>query len=171
MTNLDEIFPHLLKHEGGYSDDRNDSGNWTLGRVGKGVFKGTKYGISAAAFPALNIEGLTVDRALSIYRAHYWKAIRADELPPCLRYSVFDMAVNAGPLIAIRCLQRAAGVPADGKLGPKTLAAAATVTPLDYARERMEHYLTITRNDSRKRAYLRNWVNRTFDVLQASLNL
>lgn len=169
MTTLLDIFPHLLKHEGGFQDLRSDAGNWTGGRVGRGELRGTKYGISAAAFPTINIRDLTEDRAFVLYQKHYWQTVRADDLPEKLRYSVFDMAVNAGPIIAVRCLQRAAGVPADGKIGPKTIAAAANVSPLDYARERMEHYLTITRNSATKRAFLRNWTNRTFDVLQMSL--
>lgn len=169
MTTLQEIFPALLKHEGEFSTDRKDGGNWTSGKVGVGKFKGTKYGISAAAYPKLDIYNLAESDALAIYQRDYWNVIRADNLPGNLRYSVFDMAVNAGPTAAIRVLQRAAGVTADGKLGPKTLAAALTVTPMDYARERLLFYADITRDSAVKRRYLRNWISRTIDVLSASL--
>lgn len=32
----------VLQHEGGFTDDRRDPGNWTGGKVGKGVLLGTK---------------------------------------------------------------------------------------------------------------------------------
>lgn len=43
------------------TDDRNDKGNWTGGRVGVGQLKGTKYGISAAAYLHLGIKSLTLE--------------------------------------------------------------------------------------------------------------
>ena len=44
---FDEAFKRLIGHEGGYSTDRRDPGNWTGGRVGVGTLKGTKFGLAA----------------------------------------------------------------------------------------------------------------------------
>ena len=38
---FDEAFRRLIGHEGGYSTDRRDPGNWTGGKVGVGILKGT----------------------------------------------------------------------------------------------------------------------------------
>ena len=46
----------IIMHEGGWQHDPRDRGNWTGGEVGRGECKGTKYGISAASYPALDIE-------------------------------------------------------------------------------------------------------------------
>lgn len=82
--------------EGGYSDDPNDTGNWTGGAKGKGELRGTQYGISAAAYPTLDIKALTKDEARAIYKRDYWDRIDGDDLPWPLSLVAFDHAVNAG---------------------------------------------------------------------------
>lgn len=47
MITFEEAFDRLIGHEGGYSDDPTDNGNWTGGKRGAGLLKGTKYGIGA----------------------------------------------------------------------------------------------------------------------------
>jgi len=44
-------------------------------------------------------------------------------MPSGIDYLVFDFAVNAGPGRSAKILQTALGVPADGGIGPVTLAA------------------------------------------------
>ena len=45
---FDEAFKRLIGHEGRFTNDRNDRGNWTTGIIGKGQLKVTKYGKSLA---------------------------------------------------------------------------------------------------------------------------
>jgi|BEDMetMinimDraft_2_1075160.scaffolds.fasta_scaffold00285_3 lysozyme family protein len=114
----------VLAEEGGFQADPADPGNWTGGAVGAGELRGTKWGISAAAFPKLDIAALTEAEAAAIYRTHYWRPLGADALPAPLAFLLFDAAVMGGPVEAVRLLQRALGVAADGILGPLTRAAA-----------------------------------------------
>lgn len=123
MTVFDQALAVVIGHEGGFSAERADAGNWTGGRVGAGVLRGTKFGISAAAYPTIDIGGLTPEGAAAIYRADYWSRIDGDRLPPPLALLVFDAAVNNGPGRAIEWLQQSVGVTVDGKLGPETLVA------------------------------------------------
>lgn len=102
----------ILAHEGGYSNDRLDPGGET------------KYGISKRAYPNEDIKALTRDKAKAIYRRDYWDAIKGDQLHPALAFQVMDAAVNHGGSWASKTLQRAAQVTVDGKIGPKTIAAA-----------------------------------------------
>lgn len=118
---FDEAFEKLIGHEGGFTKDRRDKGNWTGGRVGKGKLKGTKYGISAAAYPALDIENLTLEDAKEIYRTDYWDKVKCDDLPVGLDFLVFDIAVNHGVLDAALFLQEGIGAHVDGIIGPRTL--------------------------------------------------
>ncbi len=113
----------VVGHEGGYCNERSDRGNWTGGEVGVGQLRGTKFGISAAAYPALDIFNLTLRDAGDIYRHAYWDRIAGDNLPPPLALLVFDAAVNNGVGRAAGWLQQAVGVPVDGEIGPATLAA------------------------------------------------
>lgn len=116
-------FARTVGEEGGYTADPNDAGNWTGGEIGKGTCRGTKFGISAAAYPTLDIAALTLEQARAIYLRDYWTPIRADDLPPPLAMLLFDAAVNNGVETAVRRLQQVLKVTVDGILGPLTLSA------------------------------------------------
>lgn len=118
--NFDEAFARVLGHEGGYSGDSNDRGNWTSGEIGKGKLLGTKFGISAMSYPHLDIPGLTKDEAKAIYKKDFWDRVQGDELHAALAYQLFDAAVNHGTGTAIRLLQRALDMADDGRWGPLT---------------------------------------------------
>jgi len=125
-ANFSECLSITLASEGGLSTERTDPGNWTGGKIGKGTLKGTKYGISAAAFPNIDIRNLTLDDVKPIYKAKYWDEIGGDSLPSGFDLATFDYAVNSGPARALRDAQTVIGAPADGKFGPTTRARAAT---------------------------------------------
>lgn len=103
---------YLLGHEGGYVNDPNDSG-------GK-----TKYGISKRSYPDLNISALTWSDAKAIYWRDFWHKVRGEELPAVLAFVTFDASVNSGVPMAIKWMQTALGVSADGVIGPITIQAA-----------------------------------------------
>jgi lysozyme family protein len=123
---FDTCFEILMGHEAGFQNDPRDRGNWTSGTCGVGECRGTKFGISAASFPSVDIKNLTLEQAKQLYSDRYWRPIRGDELPPGLALLLFDASCNCGVDTAIRWLQRACRVPVDGKLGPMTIAAAST---------------------------------------------
>lgn len=113
----------VVGHEGRGDADPHDPGNWTGGRVGAGALAGTRFGISAAAYPTLNIAQLTLADAQAIYRRDYWDRVAGGALPPPLALLVFDAAVNAGVGSAARWLQIAVDAVVDGVIGPATIAA------------------------------------------------
>ena len=124
MDTFDQAYAFVFVVEGGFSKDPNDPGNWTGGKCGVGELRGTKFGISAAAYPNLDIENLTSDDAKAIYERDYWRACSCDQMPWPLALFVFDGAVNQGQHAAKITLQQALGVPVDGDIGEVTLAAA-----------------------------------------------
>jgi lysozyme family protein len=93
---FERALTEIFGHEGGYSDNPKDPGNWTGGRVGAGALKGTKYGIAANTFPHLDIRSLTLKQAALIYRDRYWGEVGADAMPVGVDLAVFDAAVNSG---------------------------------------------------------------------------
>jgi len=121
MSNFDRMFDIVVGHEGGYTADPADPGNWTSGAIGAGTCRGTRFGISAAAYPDLDIANLTLDAAKALYQRDYWQRIAGDRLPTALAVLVFDTAVNNGTRRAIRWLQQVTNVPQDGVIGDKTL--------------------------------------------------
>lgn len=127
--NFDQAFKVLIGHEGNFSDNPKDPGNWTGGKVKSGVLKGTKYGIAANTYPNEDIRNLTLARAKELYLRDYWGKLRMEDLPDVVRFDVFDAAVNSGVAQAAKFLQRAAGVTDDGAIGPQTLAAVKRMDP------------------------------------------
>lgn len=109
LAPLDRALAFTLRWEGKFSEDQNDPGNWTGGRVGVGAFKGTKFGISAAAYPDLDIANLTLQDAGRIYDRDYWELSGADALQWPLSLAHFDTAVNMGVGRAGSLLSMASG--------------------------------------------------------------
>jgi lysozyme family protein len=135
MDNLERCLTFTLGVEGGYTDNPADPGNWTGGEVGHGELRGTKFGISAAAYPKLDIVNLSQAAAEDIYRRDYWSQLQGDLLPLPIALVAFDAAVNAGPRRAILWLQQAVGQELDGIMGQATLMALCAANPVAMARE------------------------------------
>lgn len=111
--------------------DPRDRGNWTGGRPYRGELRGSLRGISAAAYPTLDIARLTDDQVAAIRRADYWRPLCADRLPPAVAIVLADGGYNQGIGAAARDLQAALDVAQDGAIGPVTIAAAARLAPAD----------------------------------------
>ncbi len=122
MADIAAFLTLIKKNEGdGLDLTPSDPGNWTGGAVGHGELHGSKCGISAAAYPTLDIASLTDAAIAFLYRRDYLDAISFDALPPKVGLLVADCAVNQGVYAAAVCLQEALGVDADGVIGPITI--------------------------------------------------
>lgn len=154
----------VFRHEGGFTKNEKDKGNWTGGRVGSGTLKGTNRGISAASYPDEDIAGMTEERATEIYLRDFWEKYRCDELPEPIAFLTFDTAVNAGPGNGIRILQRAVGTAADGVIGPQTIAAANRADPrqavIRFTVERLLHYIGVGTFST----FGKGWLTRSVDA-------
>jgi len=166
---FDAAVAGVLAHEGGYQCRSDDSGNWTGGAVGSGVLKGTKYGISAASYPALDIAGLSEDAARDIYLRDWWQRLGLDRLPAAVAAKLLDAAVNTGAGPAVTALQRAlraCGRPVveDGRLGDETAAAAQAADGIGPAlREALAgHYRLLAAVNPALEPNLAGWLNRAY---------
>jgi len=120
-TNFEACLKYLLQHEGGFVNHPSDPGSMTNLGITKAVWEEwTGHKVDEAAMRKLTVADVT-----PLYKRKYWDKVRGDELPSGVDYCVFDAAVNSGPGRAVKWLQEAVGVVADGALGPKTLAAVA----------------------------------------------
>lgn len=107
---------YVLDQEGGLVDNPQDPGGLT------------SYGISQKAYPDEDIRAMTPQRAAQIYERDYWTPLRGEQLPDPVSFALLDFAVNSGVHGAIRTLQKALEIQADGIMGPYTLGVA-TRTP------------------------------------------
>lgn len=152
------------------SIDPKDPGNWTGGKVGVGTLVGTKYGISAAAHPTVDIASLNSGRAQSIYYNEYWLNINGGALAPPIGMLVFDTAVQHGVVVAIKMLQRTLGLETDGIVGPVTLAAVRKVDPsafkIDFLSRRAMYYASLDSTEFLHEG--RGWFRRLFALEAAT---
>lgn len=163
---FDYAFKNILKYEGGYTNDPNDRGNWTSGIVGKGECKGTKYGISAMAYPNLDIKNLSEGQAKEIYYKDYWVKIGLENLNPKLAMQIFDAAIQHGPSTAIKLLQKLLSLKDTGVIDNTLIDTIKFENQetliFQYIAKRLEYYTSIKTFS----LYGKGWVNR----MAANLN-
>lgn len=140
-------FGHVLKMEGGFSDDPFDPGGPTnYGITLRTYANYVGRTVDASSRPALlaDLVAISPDTVRAIYLKRYWAPARCAELPAGLALMHFDAAVNHGVGAAIRCLQAAVHVAADGEIGPLTRRAIEAAAPRDaivrYAALREQRY-------------------------------
>jgi lysozyme family protein len=134
----------LFTREGGYQNHREDIGNWTGGAVDVGELKGTKYGISAASYPELDIKNLTKRDASQLYHHDYWLASQANTYSWPLSLLVFDTAVLHGVGAAQSWISEVG------------------TNPYAFAAKRLRVYT----NSRNWKHFGAGWVNRTADLLK-----
>lgn len=168
--NFNQCIEHVLGSEGGFTDDPDDAGNWTGGEIGKGKLKGTKWGISAATYPNLDIKNLTRQDAINIYYRDFWVKFKVASYPEKIRLHFFDVCVNSGNSRAVKILQRAVGgLVVDGIAGPATMKAASRVDVWSYHDERNEFYIIYAEQKPVVRKYLNGWIRRVSKVTRISV--
>lgn len=117
--NWEDAFKAVLKHEGGFVNHPRDPG----GMTNLGVTKRAWEEYTGQLADESEMRSLTSELVKPFYKAKYWDKIKGDDLPSGVDYAAYDLAVNSGPARAAKYLQQIVGVPADGIIGPKTLAA------------------------------------------------
>lgn len=160
MSGFHACIPIILHHEGGYVDHPSDPG----GATNMGITHITLADWRGEPVTKQDVQRLTELEAREIYRARYWNAVMADDLPPGVDLVVFDFAVNAGVSRSAKLLQRLVYVPADGAVGPQTLAAVRRMDPAalinGFSEGRMAHYRSLRIWETFKNG----WTRRTSEV-------
>lgn len=122
--NFDAAIERVLGHEGGYLSPEDAAKQGDPGGE-------THWGISKRSYPKLDIRALTRTGAKAIYLTDFWRKVNAEKLADGVAFQALDFAVNSGPDVAVRYLQRALGVADDGHWGPVSQAAADAMSESD----------------------------------------
>jgi lysozyme family protein len=159
----------VLVHEGGKVDDPRDPG----GRTNQGVTQKTFTGwLKAKGRKSRDVYTMTAAERDAIYRLQYWDAIKGDRLPDGLDYAVFDGAVNSGSSQAVKWLQRALNVTADGALGQITLAAIdAHPNHDELISDMLDRRLAFLRSLKTWPTYKKGWTSRVESVRRAAQDM
>lgn len=165
--NLDLSVEAVLGKEGGFVNHPRDNGgatNWGVTIHTLRAWRGRPVSVE-------DVRNLTRSEAIAIYKANYWDAVRGDDLPSGVDLWVFDAAINSGPSRAARWLQMAAGVKADGAVGPVTLAAVAKADPADLIMAMERYRMNMLRGHEDWDVFGRGWTNRVESITAKALKL
>lgn len=155
----------VLAREGGYVNHPNDRG----GPTNLGVTKKTLEAYREREVTDYELRSLSTAEAVAIYRENYWIAPGFHQLGlgDVTTELVFDTAVHSGPRQATKMLQRAAGVKADGIIGPITTEAVQRLEGPHLAAlfvgERLEFIANLVSMDKTQIVFLRGWASRLRD--------
>jgi lysozyme family protein len=151
MADFKRAVEFVLLHEGEWASDPRDPG------------KRTRWGISSRWNPDIDLDALTRERAVEVYRERYWAPLRGEQLPEALGLLLLDWSVLQGVGPAIKALQSTLGVEADGIIGPKTLAAVDAQAPRPLARRLLAVRKTALLQIG-NRAFVLGWICRLLDL-------
>lgn len=142
-----------LTHEGGYVNNPHDKGG------------PTKYGITQADMPGVDIQQITPDQAVGYYAEHYWKPLYSQINDQNLANKIFDMGVLFGVGTAVKLLQTSLSngihVVSDGAFGPNTLAAVNNHGDIEKFRVVLyNHCMDVVNRNPDNSIFLNGWTNR-----------
>jgi len=154
-----EIIQKVIEREGGatITNDSDDPGGLT------------KYGISKRSNPDLDIENLTLEEAIDIYKERYWVPSKASRLEFELAESYFDMVVNAGKRRAIKILQEACNhkghaLVVDGMIGKATIGACKSLESSRFRAFRVKYYVELVARKPSLMKYYFGWFRRAVEA-------
>ena len=154
-----EIIAKVIEREGGatITNDSDDPGGLT------------KYGISKRSNPDLDIENLTLEKAVDIYKERYWVPSKASRLEPKLAESYFDMVVNAGKRRSVKILQEACNqkghdLVVDGMIGPATIGACKSLEASRFRAFRVKYYVELVSRKPTLMKYYFGWFRRAIEA-------
>jgi len=137
-----------------------DSGGWTLW--------GIAYNSNSEMFKNFDdFKDTTYEEAAAIAYTKYYRAISAFILPFQSRLMYFDTAYNMGNVRAIKIMQKCAGVPQDGLIGPATREKMIHVTEECLYNERNSTYNQLVKANYKLGKFLKGWLNRSTAIFKA----
>ena len=162
MASYKKLKPIILKLEGGWSNDSNDSGGCTM----KGVTIGTYRAYFGKSKTCKDLRNISDSQWDSIFIHKYWNKWSADAIK---NQSIANLLVDwvwTSGVYGIKYPQQVLGVTSDGIVGPKTIAA---INSYPNQKElfqklwnrRKKHFESIGRGKNAK--FLRGWLNRLAD--------
>ena len=180
-AHFDRAYAFVLPQEGGFTADKDDTGNkLSGGRAGS-----TNHGATQANWEKFvghqvthdDMKALTGAALAPFYRQNYWNANQCDKFSPAMGFLVFDTAVNGGAGRAAQFLSMALGKGDPGKSGTVTPALVAAANAADqrklasqFIAAKLQVYKTFGGAGGWAK-YGNGWTNRANDSLKAALGM
>ena len=161
MDRFSKFLDYIFGVEGGYSDDKYDSGGKT--KYGIIEVEARKYGYKG------HMRDMPIEIARDIYDKKYYHGNRLNEVKDDkIALSVCDWIVNSGNWGAKKAQQAlnelGYNLVVDGKIGNKTIEALNTVDPEKFLEKyhslQRKFYHSIVASKSNQKVFLKGWLNR-----------
>ena len=166
-TNFSDALSLTLGFEGGYCDHPLDPG----GATNLGITQAVLQHYRGRPVSKSDVRQLDKNEAAEIYLTRYWFAINGDHLPTGVDTSIFDLAVNSGPVRAIKILQGIVGVRQTGIVTAETMQRVVANEPKALIKAIAAERLRFLHRLSSFKAFGRGWSRRVGGIEQASLLL
>ena len=159
MADYRILKPFILKWEGGFVNDPNDSG----GATNKGVTLATYRRYKGESASIDDLKAITDEDWDAIFKTMYWDKVKADNIAS---QAVANLCVDwlwMSGTNAIKYVQRLIGATEDGIVGKQTLAklnAKGDGLVLPIYNYRKDFYHRIVASRPNKKRFLRGWINR-----------
>ena len=169
MANFELTIPFTHEKEGGFVHDPDDAG----GATNMGVTLKTYAAYcKRKGYPRPTVErlkNLSEEQWQDIMRTLYWDVIGGDRIQSqSVALAIYDWAVHSGTSTAIKHVQRILGVNADGIVGPVTLSAINSASPLplfgQIKQDRIKFLKSLVVQRPENRKFLNGWLNRVNSI-------
>ena len=170
MADVNKLAHWILKWEGGFVNDPDDSGGATNKGVTIKTWKQVGYDKDGDGdIDVKDLKLLTVNDVIKVVlKPHYWDRWKADEI---VSQSVANICVDwvwASGKPGITRVQKLLGVKQDGVVGPKTLAALNSRSPLPLfgviKQERIKFIDEICIKNPKNLKFKKGWLTRLNDL-------
>ncbi len=168
---FDDAFEYTLGDEGGYTNDRNDSGgptNWGITIHDLSVHLGRPATTS-------EVKSMTKDTAKEIYSKRYWAPLDLDQIKSdAVAICMFDIGVVRGISVPPKyaqqiCYAHGSHIAVDGVMGPMTIAAINQLDPATFIRDfsikTEAGFHAIVAAHPKDADFIHGWVNRARRLL------
>lgn len=171
QSNWEKSFDEVMRSEGGFvlTDISGDLGGQTYAGIAR------KPNPSWVGWKLID-DGVMPNKTMVMdFYKTIWNSVKCDNLPAGVDYLVYDFAVNAGAGQSAKLLQRAVGVPADGGIGPVTLAAVNSKDAKElidlFTEQKEAFYNLIVKNRPEQVKFLKGWMNRVKHSKETALQM
>ena len=162
--NFEKSLALVLQHEMGYVHHPLDPG----GRTNLGVTQRVWEDYVGHKVDEQAMRRLTKEMVAPLYRQQYWNVCHCDDLPSGVDYLAFDFSVNAGSFRAIKTIQRALNITADGVIGPVTLKAIQDANAEEFINNFTNAKERFYRGLANFPTFGRGWLNRVAESKKAA---
>ncbi|MBA4368455.1 MAG: N-acetylmuramidase [Desulfobacterium sp.] len=177
MTDFETAFALTMKAEGGYVNDPQDPGGETYKGIARKMNSKWEGWVviemmkKEKSFPAnLNSNAQLEEMVKTFYQVNYWDKVGCHKIiNQDIAESIFDFAVNAGPIASAKLAQITVGVKADGIIGPITLEKINAEDPRTFlalfALNKIARYISICEKRKESKKFFYGWVKRTLEAV------